>query len=158
MCGSVSPLPPYAFVAWRETTSYILCEQKRFGFPHTIVEGDAVFSGINIPTFQRNLLRVEGVASKRRQISAVLRRRIEQANVQQSLTCPRQVHQALVAPRFDPRPVHVGFVVDKVAMGPVMVTVLQFLQSVSFHKSSRPVFHFLLTLMCGKISGVYCIV
>jgi hypothetical protein len=37
-------------------------------------------------------------------------------------------------PGFDPRPVHVGFVVDKVALGQVFPRVLRFSPSISFHE------------------------
>jgi hypothetical protein len=39
-------------------------------------------------------------------------------------------------PRFDPRPVHLGFVVDKVALGQVFSLVLLFSLSISFYQCS----------------------
>jgi hypothetical protein len=43
---------------------------------------------------------------------------------------------SLWRPGFAPRSVHVGFVVDKVALGQVLFQVLRFLPSITFHSGS----------------------
>jgi len=41
-------------------------------------------------------------------------------------------HQALkTRPRFDPRPLHAGFVVEKIALGQILLQVLQFSISIT---------------------------
>lgn len=43
-------------------------------------------------------------------------------------------------PGFNPRPIHVRFIVDKVALGQVFLRVLRFPLSVPFHQCSRLTF------------------
>jgi hypothetical protein len=43
-------------------------------------------------------------------------------------------------PKFSPRPVHVGFVVDKVAMGQIFYEYFSFLLSVPFHQCSISIY------------------
>jgi len=42
-------------------------------------------------------------------------------------------------PKFDPRPVHVGFVVAQAAQGQVFSQYFSFPLSISFHQSSIPI-------------------
>ena len=155
MNGAVPPLPLFAFVAWRGTTYYFLCEQKCFDFPHTRLECNAVFSGINVPTFQRNLLLVRcgGGCFETSVDFYLLRRRMQQANRQQSLTRSSKVH----GPRLIPVQSMWALWWTECHWYWCSSRYFSFPSQYRSTKAPDPISH-INRLIYGEIAGVYCIV